>query len=186
MFNKYNIDWLRNELESENKVKFIFFWGNKNISNTEVGNFVFSQWYEITFVIDGIKYYSSEQWMMAEKARLFNDSDILNKILASKKPGEAKSLGREVKGFDENIWNEKRFEIVVKGNINKFGQNKKLKEYLIKTNNRVLVEASPVDIIWGIGLDKKSSNIYNIDCWRGLNLLGFALMETRDYLNSNI
>jgi hypothetical protein len=85
-------------------------------------------------------------------------------------------------GYDDQIWNERKFEIVKNGNIHKFNQHWALAEYLLKTENRVLVEASPVDTIWGIGLAQDDLDIENIYCWRGQNLLGFALMEVRDFL----
>lgn len=85
-------------------------------------------------------------------------------------------------GFDEAIWLEKRYELVKAGNIHKFGQHAKLKDFLLSTADRVLVEASPTDAIWGIGLPSHASEVENPYHWRGLNLLGFALMETRDYL----
>ncbi len=120
--------------------------------------------------------------MMAEKARLFGDSEIREKILRSGSPGAAKQLGREVRGFDQDIWERERFDIVVKGNVQKFSQNQELGKFLIDTKKRILVEASPVDRIWGIGLDATSEFANVPSKWRGLNLLGFALMEVRDYL----
>ncbi len=120
--------------------------------------------------------------MMAEKARLFDDTETLSRILGSKSPGEAKRLGRNVIGFDQRIWEEHRSEIVVKGNYLKFTQNKDLESYLLGTKKRVLVEASPVDPIWGIGLDSNSEFATIPLKWRGLNLLGFALMEFRDMM----
>jgi hypothetical protein len=98
------------------------------------------------------------------------------------KPGEVKDLGRQVKGFNEIKWNERKFEIVKTGNIHKFNQNKSLKDFLTSTGNRVIVEASPVDTVWGIGLGEESKMIDNPYTWRGENLLGFALMEARDFL----
>ncbi len=182
MKQNYSINWLKKKFESEETLKFIFFWGHVNKYNEEVGKFCFSQWYECPFVVDSITYKTSEHWMMAQKAKLFNDTEIFEKIINSIKPGEAKELGRQVIGFDETKWNDNRFEIVKQGNIHKFTQNPKLQEYLVKTENRILVEASPVDTVWGIGLTQDSKDINNINAWRGLNLLGFALMETRDYI----
>ena len=120
--------------------------------------------------------------MMAEKAKLFGDSEARDKILQSKHPKQAKELGRMVLGFQDDVWTEKRSEIVVDGNRAKFLQNEDLKEFLIQTRNRILVEASPVDKIWGIGLAEDDLNIENPLKWKGLNLLGFALMEVRDEL----
>ena len=119
---------------------------------------------------------------MAEKARLFGDEDAVRRILISKSPGEAKSLGRNVIGFKQSVWEEHRSKIVVKGNYLKFNQNEDLASYLARTKNRVLVEASPVDSIWGIGLDSESELATIPVKWRGLNLLGFAHMEVRDMI----
>lgn len=120
--------------------------------------------------------------MMAQKALLFNDQKMFEKIIACNKPAEAKELGRYVTGFDEQVWNESKYEIVKNGNIHKFNQNAALLNYLLNTGDRVLVEASPVDRIWGIGLAQDDEDITNIYTWRGENLLGFALMEVRDFL----
>ena len=108
---------------------------------------------------------------------------ILDKILKAKSPAEAKKLGRKVSNYDENIWVENRFEIVKAGNYLKFSQNEELKNYLLNTNNRILVEASPVDPIWGIGLAHDHADANYPEKWKGLNLLGFALMEVRDELS---
>ncbi|SUY42887.1 NADAR family protein [Clostridium perfringens] len=88
-----------------------------------------------------------------------------------------------VKNFNENIWNERKIDIVVKGNIEKFSQNEELKKFLLNTKNKIIVEASPYDSIWGVGLSVNNENITNPNKWSGKNLLGFALMEVRDFLN---
>ena len=117
---------------------------------------------------------------MAEKARLFGDEVTLTKILSAKNPGAAKAFGREVRNFDGETWDKEKFEIVVKGNVHKFSQNPELKAFLIGTGSRVLVEASPVDKIWGIGLEQNHEHADNPLKWKGENLLGFALMAARD------
>jgi len=119
---------------------------------------------------------------MAEKARLFDDSKIIDKIVNAKTPAEAKKLGRLVNNFDAAKWDLHKFEIVVNGNLHKFNQNQNLKEFLLNTNDRVIVEASPVDPIWGIGLATDHPHVENPILWKGENLLGFALMEVRDLL----
>jgi len=182
MTNHYNIDWLIKTFENGEPLKFSYFWGHTNKYNEQVGKFCFSQWHESPFTINGITYKTSEHWMMAHKAMLFDDLDAFNKIILSNKPAEAKELGRQVIGYDDQIWNKNKFEIVKLGNIHKFNQNPVLAEYLLKTENRVIVEASPVDAIWGIGLSQDSKDIDNIYAWRGENLLGFVLMEVRDFL----
>lgn len=179
---QYDIKWLTDRFENGDTFKFIFFWGHTNKQNQEVGKFVFSQWYESPFTVNNITYKTAEHWMMAQKALLFDDIKNFEKIINCNKPGEAKELGRQVVGYDDQIWNKRKFEIVRNGNIHKFNQYPALAEYLLKTEHRVLVEASPVDVIWGIGLSQDDVDIQNIYCWRGQNLLGFALMEARDFL----
>jgi|SRR5690554_480562 len=183
MKKKYSIEWLINRLENGDSLKFLYFWGNKKKHDHDIGRFCFSQWFESPFIVNGVTYMTAEHWMMAQKALLFDNKSIYYKIINSIKPSEAKELGRQVIGFDENIWLKNRYEIVRLGNIHKFNQNRELGEYLLNTGHRILVEASPVDTIWGIGLTKDSKDIDNIYAWRGLNLLGFALMETRDFFN---
>ena len=117
--------------------------------------------------------------MMAEKARLFNAPAREKQIINSISPGEAKKLGRSVENFDNNIWEEHRFEIVIRANLLKFNQNSSLKRFLISTGERILVEASPVDKIWGIGMAEDNPDIEDPTQWKGLNLLGYALMEVR-------
>ena len=180
----YDINWLTEKFEKGEALKFLYFWGHTNKYKEEVGKFCFSQWFESPFVINNVTYKTSEHWMMAQKALLFHDKDTFKRIIACNKPGEAKELGRQVANFDEQIWEEKKFDIVKLGNFYKFSQNPKLADYLLKTDTRILVEASPIDTIWGIGLSQDSEDIGNMYAWRGQNLLGFVLMEVRDCLKS--
>lgn len=166
----------------DNKSKFLFFWGHQKSKDGLITKTCFSQWWESSFTVNGVVYKTAEHWMMAKKAELFGDNEMAIKILAANSPAQAKDLGRQVKNFNESIWNEKRFEIVVEGNFHKFSQNEELKAFLVDTKKRVLVEASPVDKIWGIGLTAESDKAENPLLWNGLNLLGFALMEVRDQL----
>jgi ribA/ribD-fused uncharacterized protein len=161
------------------RVKYVFFWGHTPKQGGGVGKHCFSQWYEAPFTIDGITYPTAEHWMMAEKARLFSDDEALRRVLAAGNPGAAKAAGRTVRGFDEQAWTAARWRIVVRGNQAKFAQNPDLRAFLESTGDRVLVEASPVDRIWGIGLAEGDPAAENPERWRGLNLLGFALMEVR-------
>ena len=160
-------------------VKFLFFWGHQKPADGSVTQSCLSQWYDAGFELDGVYYRTAEHYMMAEKARLFDDSIMREKILQSEHPHEAKKLGRSVRGYDERLWHGQRFSIVVRGSTEKFSQNRALKEYLLNTQGRVLVEASPQDRIWGIGLEKASPDASNPAKWRGQNLLGFALMQAR-------
>jgi ribA/ribD-fused uncharacterized protein len=182
---KYNKQNLINAINQGEKFKYISFWGHQPSLDGTITKTCFSQWWLSSFVVDEIEYKTAEHWMMAEKARLFGDMETLAKIIVCQTPAEAKKLGREVQNFVVEIWKEKCFEIVVKGNFHKFSQNKELKEFLLNTKKRVIVEASPRDPIWGIGLGINNPNTENPEGWRGTNLLGFALMEVRDLLNEN-
>lgn len=182
---KYSIDWLKSTVDRGKKVKFLHFWGHTHSSDQEVTSACFSQWFPSAFTVDGITYKTAEHWMMAGKARLFDDVAILEQILEADSPGHAKKLGRMVKHFDHDTWEAESYKLVVIGNIHKFNQNTEMGAYLIGTHKRVLVEASPVDAIWGIGMAKDHDQANNVFRWRGRNLLGFALMEARDYLAEN-
>lgn len=180
----YNIDWLIERFNSRETLEYLFFWGHTNKYGEEAGKFCFSQWYEAAFVVDDITYKTAEHWMMAHKALLFGDFKSFQAIIYAETPKQAKELGRQVIGFDEDLWNANRFDIVKKGNIHKFNQHPNFANFLLNSGSKILVEASPVDIIWGTGLDQDSQHINNPHFWRGLNLLGFALMEVRDFLNT--
>jgi len=162
--------------------KFLFFWGHQPNEDGSISKTCFSQWWLSSFEVDNVTYKTAEHWMMAKKAELFKDHAVLEKILQAKSPAEAKKLGRQVMNYHENLWLAARFEIVKEGNNHKFSQNPELKTFLLNTKNRVLVEASPVDAIWGIGMAGDHKDVMNPEKWRGLNLLGFALMEVRDEL----
>ncbi|MCX4029844.1 NADAR family protein [Spartinivicinus marinus] len=172
---------LANYVNRGNKVKYIFFWGHQKHKDA-VSKSCFSQWYDSPFEKEGNYFLTAEHYMMYRKALLFNDAKAAEILLAASNPGEAKAIGREVKGFEQSLWDAHRFEIVVSGNLAKFSSNSDLKEFLLNTGKRVLVEASPVDKIWGIGLAEENPACKNPNLWKGLNLLGFALMEVRDQL----
>lgn len=178
----YNTNLLIQKINNGEAVKFLFFWGHTNKLNEAAGKFCFSQWYELPFEVEGKTYKTAEHWMMAHKALLFGNHDIYEKIIRASKPGEVKELGRQVTGFDEATWKQHRYDIVKQGNLHKFSQHLALAQYLKSTANRLIVEASPVDNIWGIGLAQDHEDAANPAKWRGENLLGFALMEVRDLL----
>ncbi len=162
--------------------QYYFFWGHQPLPHGEIGKSCLSQWWPATFVIDNVAYPTAEHFMMAQKARLFGDEATGAEILKADGPKAAKELGRSVKNFDEARWRAHRFEFVVEGNFAKFGQNRELGEFLVGTGDKVLVEASPRDQIWGIGLGENNERATDPAQWRGLNLLGFALMEVRTRL----
>ena len=160
---------------------FVFFWGHTARKDKDA-RACLSQWWLCTFEVDGVYYNCTEQYMMAEKARLFGDIDTLERIQSSYEPMEQKKLGRRVRGYDDPVWRSHCFEAVVRGNIAKFSQNEKLHDFLLLTGDKILVEASPKDAVWGIGLEETHPDAINPRRWPGTNLLGFALMEVRDEL----
>jgi len=153
------------------KEKFYLFWGGEC-----------SQWYPSKFEIDGTTYNCAEQWMMEQKALFFGDEEMAKKIMSTEKPNEQKAFGRKVKNFDANKWMEVCYDIVVRGNIAKFGQNPKLLKFLLDTGDIEIVEASPEDKIWGIGLAPWNRLAQDRANWDGLNLLGKAIMDARKTL----
>jgi ribA/ribD-fused uncharacterized protein len=165
-------------------VKFLFFWGHQPERDGSIGRGCLSQWWPCSFVVDGVTFASAEHYMMWRKALLFDDTTVAARVLAAASPAEAKALGREVSGFSEPAWVAERLEIVVAGNLAKFGQNPSLRSYLLGTGSRVLVEASPLDRVWGIGLTADDPRATDPSSWQGLNLLGEALMEVRSRLSA--
>ena len=161
--------------------KYVHFWGHRP-GRDGVGKGCLSQWWPVSFEVDGETYRSAEHYMMAGKAKLFGDEATRRAILEAETPAEAKKLGRRVTPFDPAVWEAHRFDIVVEGNVAKFGQDAALGDFLRGTAGRVLVEASPPDQIWGIGLGASDDAAHDPCAWRGLNLLGFALMVARDRL----
>ncbi len=161
---------------------FIFFWRPAPAQPGTVDASCLSQWYPSPFQVEGKEYATAEHFMMAGKARLFGDAEIEAEILANPDPRTAKALGGKVRNFDEAVWREHRVPIVVAGNVAKFTQHPELAAYLLGTAPDVLVEASPLDRIWGIGLGAESPHARDPKRWRGVNLLGFALMNARSQL----
>lgn len=148
--------------------KHVFFWGGP-----------FSQWIEGDFTIDGKTFNTCEQWMMYNKAKLFNDNETAEAIMETPFPNEQKALGRKVKNFDDAKWMEVAYDIVVEGNRAKFNQNPDLLKELEATRGKLLVEASPYDKRWGIGMGAGDPGINNPANWKGDNLLGEAITQVR-------
>ena len=139
----------------------------------------FSQWWKSPFKENEIRFVNCEQYMMFHKAKLFNDNNIADKILKEKNPREHKELGRKVSGFNETIWNKNKVSIVYHGNYLKFTQNGELKDFLLSTGNKLLVEANGHDSIWGIGMYENDYNLLKTKMW-GQNLLGKILTKVRN------
>ncbi|MFE6335767.1 NADAR family protein [Streptomyces sp. NPDC057806] len=175
-------DALVREVRAGADIKYLHFWGHRPRPDGRVGASCLSQWWPSPFTVDGVRYATAEHWMMAGKARLFGDPDAERAILAAGHPSEAKNAGRLVRGFDEETWARERFGIVVEGSVHKFASDEALRGFLLGTGRRVLVEASPVDRVWGIGLAATDDAAMDPERWRGPNLLGFALMEARERL----
>ena len=141
-----------------------------------------SNWYHSPFTINGICYDSIEQYMMYQKALTFNDVETAEKILKTKNFREVKILGRQVKNYNDTIWNGIRQIVVYEGLLAKFSQNEDIKNQLLNTGNEVLVECSATDKIWAISLTIDNVDSKDITKWKGQNLLGFSLMKVRDKL----
>jgi nicotinate (nicotinamide) nucleotide adenylyltransferase len=178
---KYSVESIKQMVSADPNVRFIYFWGHTP-SVKGITESCMSQWYDVEFEVAGVKYHTAEQYMMAQKALLFDDKQVFDQIMLADNPRDYKALGRKIRKFDSKIWDARKYDIVVEGNKAKFSQNDDLKEYLLSTGDAILVEASPYDRIWGIGLYPGQAAKGSIDQWRGLNLLGAALMEVRDWL----
>ena len=171
-------------VRSGSRPKFVFFWGHQPSPTGQLTASCLSQWWPARFTVDGREFASAEHYMMWSKATLFGDTERADEILQARSPAQAKDIGRAVEGFDEDVWVDNWWRIVIEASVAKFGSDPKLATYLLGTARRVLVEASPVDKVWGIGLPADSDQAENPEQWRGLNLLGFALMEARHNIES--
>ena len=150
--------------------EFTFFWKDKD---------PFSQWHKAGFTIDGVHFKTAEHYMMYKKAELFKDEEAMKGVLECKHPREVKAWGRRVKNFDSVTWDAHKIHIVYEGNKAKFEQNPHCYEALEKTVGTTLVEASPYDRVWGIGLEETDDRAHNRSTWRGENLLGVVLTDLR-------
>jgi len=149
--------------------KFVFFWGG-----------TFSQWCPSKFTVNGVEYNCCEQYMMAAKAVLFNDTKAHAEIMGTTSPAVQKSIGRKVKGFNTYQWEQICHDVVYEANYAKFTQNTVMLQELINTGTREIVEASPKDKIWGIGMHETHPDILDKSKWQGTNWLGKAIMKVRE------
>ncbi|KAL9646675.1 hypothetical protein ABK040_001098 [Willaertia magna] len=153
--------------------KFVFFWKDK---------YVFSNFYPASYTLDGITFKTSEQGLMYEKAKLFKDEETMQQILECERPRDAKALGRLINNFNGEIWGASRESLFIRHLIEKFTQNPELKEILLQTDGKHLVEASPNDSVWGIGLNEKEARRISPYKWPGKNILGKLLDRTREFI----
>jgi ribA/ribD-fused uncharacterized protein len=182
MSKTFNKQWLMERYPDAATIPFLFFYGHQPSKDGSIAKSCFSQWWVAPFEVDGVRYPTAEHWMMAGKAKLFGDPGALARITATASPSVAKKEGRLVQNFIPDTWNRYKYELVVVGNWHKFSQNDELKRFLLETGDQVLVEASPLDRVWGIGLGADKPAARNPQTWKGENLLGFALMEVREKL----
>lgn len=155
--------------------KYALFWGQWP-----------SNWEHSPFVIDGVTYNCVEQWMMAEKARVFGDEHTRSLIMSAADPAEQKRLGRRVRGFVQATWDVECYPIVLRGTLEKYRQNKWLLEKLLASGDLEFVEASPEDRIWGIGMRATDPGADDPAQWRGRNLLGKAITEARAIIRAEL
>ncbi|MFF2653631.1 NADAR family protein [Streptomyces sp. NPDC058045] len=177
-----SVEALRAAVAAGQRFKYLMFWGHRPRPDGGIGSSCLSQWWPAPFTVEGVVYATAEHWMMAGKARLFGDAEAERRAIAASSPALAKRVGREVQGFDQSRWEAERLRIVTEGGVHKFAAHPELRSYLLGTGKRVLVEASPVDRVWGVGLAADDERIRIPARWRGANLLGFALMAARERL----
>ncbi|QDT65542.1 NADAR family protein [Calycomorphotria hydatis] len=177
-----SLDSLRQQCAAGKTFDYLYFWGHQPAKTGAITKSCLSQWFQAAFTVEDQFFPTAEHWMMASKARLFDDQETLSQILRAPDPKTAKQLGRKVRNFDDAVWRDNARRLVTEGNIAKFDQNEPLKQFLIATSECVLVEASPHDRIWGIGLKSDDDRAQHPDTWQGQNLLGFALMDVREAL----
>lgn len=182
---KYNMEWLLEKVKAGETLDYVFFWGHQPKKDGTIGDSCLSQWYPASFEVDGVTYKSSEHWLMASKARLFKDDEMLGRILKSSSAAKAEKLGRLIYNVVDNVWGSTSFDLVKEGAVHKFGQNPALKEFLLGTGDAIIAEASPLDSAWAIGLARSHKHARQPENWKGANLLGFALMEARDELSKS-
>ncbi len=144
----------------------------------------FGQWYPSKFILDEHSFSCVEQYMMWAKAILFDDQEMAETILLEKTPKNQKLLGRQIRYFDQTLWDEHKEKIVFKGNLAKFVQNQHLKTILLSTGDKLLVECNPFDSVWGIGLSETDPRRFDPSHWKGENLLGKILTDVRNRIRT--
>ncbi len=163
-------------------MKWVHFWGHAPEKDGHITETCLSQWWMAEFRVEAQPYCCMEQFMMAEKARLFGDKETLEKIMAATVQGKIKALGREVKNFDQAEWDKCKHTIVLTGNFQKFLQNPELKDFLLRTGDKIWWRPAPGTGSGASAWARPTKTRKIPPPWRGKNLLGFALMEVRDEL----
>ncbi|WP_425555917.1 NADAR family protein [Glycomyces endophyticus] len=170
--------------EAEPEAGFLFFGDHVKTHGGRLAPGCLDQWWPAPIRVGGRRFATAEHYMMWSKATLFEDDLAASAILADDDPERARAIGRTVTDFDLSVWERHRFQIAVRGSIAKFGQRGELRNFLLSTGDRVLVEASPDDAVWGIGLAADDPLAADPRTWQGQNLLGFALMTARRHLRA--
>ena len=181
---RHSLDDLIARCAAGERPTFVHFWGHTPAVAGVVDKSCLSQWYPAPFVVDGVRFATAEHWMMHGKARVFHDDKTAARVLVDDDPAIAKRLGREVDGFETPVWEQHRFALVVAGSLHKLRAHPTLRAFVESTGDAVLVEASPHDAVWGIGMTAADDGANDPARWRGLNLLGFALMQARAQLRT--
>lgn len=161
--------------ETTDAERFTLFWGGP-----------FSQWEDSPFISEGVRYTCAEQYMMSEKALFFGDLEAMAEIMLTRSPARQKAIGRRVRRFDADRWAAASREVVYRGSHAKFTQNPQLLAALLATAGTTIVEASPEDPIWGIGLAEDDPRAKQRSAWRGTNWLGEVLTRLRDNLVAGV
>lgn len=155
---------------------FVFFYGKDS---------PFSQHHPSIFEVDGTTYSHAEQYMMHQKALFFGDDEMARAIMRETNPVAMKKLGRKVRNFDADAWRRVAYAVVKKASVAKYSQNPHLLKALLDTWPKILAEASPRDLLWGIGYGRANPKAWNQATWRGKNLLGTILMDVRESLKTH-
>ena len=180
----FNLSELQNRVKSGQKYEYLFFLMKKKEekANKEIKTDCFSRWYRSEFHVETETYWCVEQFLTAQKARIFEDHETLKAILSSETSEQLHTLGRSIKNFDKKVWNSVSYSILTNGNYQKFIQNHELMRFLLSSEEKIIAQASMNDKIWGIGLDEKHESATNPCLWTGKNFLGFSLIEIRSEL----
>ncbi|MGC3946558.1 MAG: NADAR family protein [Chryseolinea sp.] len=179
---KYDLAWLKRQYDGGDRPEFLFFADGPIDPGEKSSLAILTQWFPSPFQVNSDQYHHAAHWMMVQKARLFGDRTAEKELLVLRGNDEIGTRGKQIAGFDQRHWDHHRYSIVVQGNLHKFTQHQSLRAYISSTHPLVLTEANPEDKIWGIGMNADAPGVTNPHHWRGLNLLGFALMEVRDLL----